>query len=201
MPNKYHYDVKNCYYFPGTQANDGTISFDATKKRNEPGLRSIEFTPTGDIQKIRADGIDYIVLSSNEGYDITANFVMISDEFRRDCLVEVKDESTGIQYEDADAEFAPFALAGEFKGDAENIRWIFYNVKAQRPGQTGDNKETMKQPDEESITMKASPLPATIGGEEKNIVRAGVKKSDNATTWGNWFENVQLPGASSGPNS
>jgi len=133
-------------------------------------------------------------MSSNDGYDITANFVQIPDEFKQELLAEVKDETSGIQYEDADAEFAPFALAGEFKGDVENIRWIFYNVKAQRPGQTGDNKDTMKQPDEESITMKASPLPTMIGSEEKNIVRGGVKKSDNETTWSNWFKSVQLPG-------
>ena len=192
--NKYHYDVKNCHYIPGVQNNDGTVTFDKTKARQEPGIRSIEFAPQGDVQKIRADGIDYIVVPSNEGYELTANFVQLSDQFRQDLLAEVKDETSGIQYEDADAEFAPFALMGEFKGDEENIRWIFYNVKATRPSQTGDNKETMKQPDEESITMTASPLPVKIGGEDKNIVRGGVKKSDNATTWNNWFTDVQLPG-------
>ena len=55
-----------------------------------------------------ADGIDYIVISSNNGYSGSLNFVRVSDQFRQDCLSEVVDEKTGIQYEDADADPVPF---------------------------------------------------------------------------------------------
>lgn len=194
MANKYHFDVKNCYYCPGERNADGTITFDKEKIRHEPGLRSIEFAPNGETTKIRADGIDYIVASSNNGYDITATFVQISDQLKVDLLGEVKDESTGIQYEDADAIPAPFALMGEFKGDKENIRWIFYSCTAARHQQTGDNKDNMKEPDEEQLSITASPLPVTINGVEKNIVRGGVKKSDKEATWTAWFTKVTLPG-------
>lgn len=198
MPNKYRYDVKNCYYCPGERNTDGTVTFDTTKIRQEPGLMSIDMQAQGDISKIRADGIDYIIIASNNGYSGTLNFVKISDQFRQDCLAETADITTGIQYEDADATPAPFALMGEFKGDAEGIRWIYYNCTASRPNQAGDNKDNMREPDTESISVQASPLPVAIDGTERNIVRGGVTKSANAATYNQWFTKVCLPGVSNG---
>lgn len=194
--NKYRYDVKNCYYCPGKRNADGTITFDTSKIRQEKGLQSIDMQAQGEISKIRADGIDYIIIASNNGYQGTLNFVKISDQFRQDCLAENVDITTGIQYEDADATPDPFALMGEFKGDVEGIRWIYYNCTATRPNQAGENKDNMREPDTESISVQASPLPVTIDGEEKNIVRGGVTKSNNAATYNKWFTKVCLPGVS-----
>lgn len=194
--NKYRYDVKNCYYCPGTRNADGTVTFDTSRIRQEPGLMSIDMQAQGEISKTRADGIDYIIIASNNGYNGTLNFVKISDEFRRDCLAETADITTGIQYEDADATPDPFALMGEFKGDQEGIRWIYYNCTASRPNQAGDNKDNMREPDTESISVQASPLPVAINGTEKNIVRGGVTKSSNAATYNQWFSKVCLPGVS-----
>ena len=191
--NKYHYDVKNCYRFKGTRNDDGTITYSETPVR-EPGIRSFEAEAQGDLTVIRADGIDYIVAANNAGYEITLNFVKVSDEFKVDQLGEVVDPKTGIQYEDANATPAPFALCGEFKGDVEGIRWIYYNVTASRTNDAGDNKDNQKEPDEESITCKASPLPVTIDGDEHEIVKAAITKSMNAETWGAWFTGVTLPG-------
>ena len=86
---------------------------------------------------------------------------------------------------------------GEFKGDAEGIRWIYYNCIAARPNQTGDNKDNQKQPDEESLSVTASPLPITINGVERNIVRGGILKSSNSATYDAWFTKVNIPGVAS----
>ena len=196
MANKYRYDVKNRYYCPGKRNADGSITFDETRIRQEPGLQSIDMQAEGDISKIRADGIDYIIIASNNGYTGTLNFVKISDQFRQDCLAETVDITTGIQYEDADATPDPFALMGEFKGDTEGIRFIYYNCTASRPNQTGENKDNMREPDTESLSLQASPLPCVIDGTEKNIVRGGVTKSANAATYNQWFSKVCLPGIS-----
>lgn len=196
MANKYRYDVKNCYYCPGKRNADGSITFDETRIRQEPGLQSIDMQAEGDISKIRADGIDYIIIASNNGYTGTLNFVKISDQFRQDCLAETVDITTGIQYEDADATPDPFALMGEFKGDTEGIRFIYYNCTASRPNQKGENKDNMREPDTESLSLQASPLPCVIDGAEKNIVRGGVTKSANAATYNQWFSKVCLPGIS-----
>ncbi len=195
--NLYHYDVKNCYYVPGTRNGDGTVTFDVSKIRQEPGLMSMDMQAQGEISKVRADGIDYIVYVSNNGYTGTLNFVKISDQFKKDNLGESADLLSGIQYENADAVPTPFALMGEFKGDYEGIRWIYYNCTASRPNMAGDNKENQKQPDTESLSVTANPLPVTIDGQEVNLVRGGITKSMNAATYNNWFTKVSLPGVAS----
>lgn len=191
--NKYHYDVKNCYYCKGIKNDDGTITFSETPVRL-PGLMSMDMGAEGDTSKIRADGIDYIVIVSNNGYSGSLNFVKILEQFRQDCLGEKIDEKTGMQYEDADADPSPFALMGEFKGDQEGIRWIYFNCVASRPNQAGDNKDNMKEPDTEELSVTASPLPVTIDGEDVNIVRGGITKSMNAETYAAWFTKVIIPG-------
>lgn len=191
--NKYHYDVKNCHYCPGTKNDDGSITFGDTVKALY-GLISMDMGAEGEISKIRADGIDYIVICSNNGYSGNLNFVQVSDEFRKDCLGEKVDELTGIQYEDADVDPVPFALMGEFKGDAEGIRWIYYNCTASRPKQAGENKDNQKEPDTEELSVTASPLPVKIGGKDINIVRGGITESMNEATFKAWFEQVCVPG-------
>lgn len=191
--NKYHYDVKNCHYCPGVRNDDGTIDFSETVKPL-PGLQSMEMSANGDTSKVRADGIDYIVITSNNGYDGTLKFVKVDDDFKVDCLKEIVDEKTGIQYEDADAEPVPFALMGEFKGDKEGIRWIYYSCVASRIKQAGDNKDNQKEPDAEELSVTSSPLPVVIDDEDKNIVRGGITKSMNETTYNEWFKQVCIPG-------
>lgn len=198
--NKYHYDVKNCHYCKGVQNEDGTIEF-GKEVKPLPGLMSIDLGAEGETSKTRADGIDYIVIVSNNGYSGTLNFVKVSDDFKIDCLNEVRDETTGIQYEDADANPSPFALMGEFKGDKEGIRWIFYNCISSRPKVSGDNKDNQKEPDTEELSVTASPLPVSIGGEEKNIVRGGITKSMNKETFDAWFKQACIPGTQIGTGS
>lgn len=194
MGNKYHYDVKNCHYCPGVQNEDGTVTYDSEKIKPLRGLQSIEMNPEGDVSKVRADGLDYLVISSNNGYSGTQKFVQIDDTFKVDCLNEVADEKSGIQYEDADASPNPFALMGEFKGDKEGIRWIYYNCMASRPKQAGENKDNQKEPDTEELSITASPLPVVIDDKEVNIVRGGITKSMNPTTYAEWFKQVCIPG-------
>ena len=191
--NMYHYDVKNCHYCQGRRNEDGSVTF-GTEVKRESGLMSMDMSAEGEVSKTRADGIDYLVFTSNNGYSGSLNFVKVSDQFRKDCLSEVVDEVTGIQYEDADANPAPFALMGEFSGDKEGIRWIFYNCTASRPSQAGDNKDNQKEPDTEELSVTASPLPVVIGGEAKNIVRGGITRSMNEKTFNEWFKQVIIPG-------
>ncbi len=193
VKNKYHYDVKNGHYCKGIQKEDGTIEF-GNEIKPLPGLMSIDMGAEGETSKTRADGTDYIVIVSNNGYTGTLNFVKVPEDFKADCLGETRDEATGIQYEDADATPAPFALMGEFKGDKEGIRWIFYNCISSRAKVAGDNKDNQKEPDTEELSVTASPLPVLIGGEEKNIVRGGITKSMNEETYNAWFKQVCIPG-------
>ena len=99
MANKYHYDVKNCYYAVATKGAGGVLTYETPVAI--PGLVSMDMGAEGDQLKIRADGIDYLVLNSNNGYSGTLNFVQIPDSFKAAVLGEVADTTTGIQYENA----------------------------------------------------------------------------------------------------
>ncbi len=200
VKNKYHYDVKNCHYCKGEKREDGTIVFNEEVKPL-PGLMSIDMGAEGDTSKLRADGIDYIVIVSNNGYSGTANFIKVSEAFKIDCLAEKVDETTGIQYEDSDAEPSPFALMGEFKGDKEGIRWIFYNCVASRPKHAGENKDNQKEPDTEELSITASPLPTVVDGKEINVVRGGITRSMNEETFNAWFKQVCIPGIAIATNT
>ena len=74
--NKYHYDVKNCHYCPGVRNDDGTVTFGETVKKLR-GLMSMEMSAEGETSKIRADGIDYIIITSNSGYSGKLGFVKV----------------------------------------------------------------------------------------------------------------------------
>ena len=80
--NRYHYDVMNCVAFFGEKQDNGTIDFTNAEALKLPGLRSFEAAANGETSKIRADGIDYIVVTSNNGYDLTLNFVQVDDAFK-----------------------------------------------------------------------------------------------------------------------
>lgn len=198
MSNKWRYDVKNVKYAVGKWNPDGTIDFSSAAIKDLPGAQTLEAKASGSSSKIRADGINYIVANSNDGYDLTLTQVLATEDFKIDCLGYIKDKATGILYEDANADLPPYALLGEFSGNAEGIRWAYYNCVASRPDEKGDNKSNQKDPDTDSISMTASPVPVLIGGEEKLIVKGSVHKSDNETTYTNWFKSVTYPTGASG---
>ena len=194
VKNKYRYDVKNVHYIVGEQAATGAISFTGATWKPLYGVKTMTADPQGERTTNRADGYNYLVVSDNTGYNLTLNQILADEDFMKDVLSFVKDTNTGITYEDANAEPRPFALAGEFTGDHEGIRWIFYNCVAGRTKITGDNKDKQKDPDADEFSITASPMPVTIGGEEVMLVKGSVKNSDNATAYSQWFDHVILPG-------
>lgn len=190
--NKYHYDLKNVHYAKGTKNSDGTITYAAPKRL--PGAMSMDISAEGDTTKIRADGVDYIVVVSNNGYSGSLTMVMVSDEFKKDCLAEATDEENIIQYEDANAELSPFALLFEFVGDRKNKRHILYNCTASRPSLAGENKDSQKEPDTEELELSASPATFIVGGEEKSIVKASSVAETKPESYEKWYTQVIVPG-------
>lgn len=190
--NKYHYDLKNVHYVPGTKNEDGSITYTTPKRL--PGAMNMDISPEGDTSKIRADGMDYIVIVSNNGYSGTLTMVQVPDDFKIDCLTEKEDEVNMIQYEDANAETRPFALLFEFAGDKKNRRHVFYNCTASRTSVKGENKDNQKEPDTEEIQLSVSPILAVVDGDEKNIVKSSTKETTTQDVYNAWFTQVILPG-------
>lgn len=193
--NKFRFDVKNVHYFPGEYTASGAITFSNEESwKAVHGTKSFTADPQGEQTVHRADGINYITTNDNTGYKIAMQQIMADEGFKQDVLGYIKDTNTGILYEDANAEPKPFALGGEFTGNHEGIRWIYYNCVAARNKITGENKDKQKDPDTDEFNITASPVPVMIGGSEVMLVKGSVKKSDNETTYNQWFDHVILPG-------
>lgn len=190
--NKYHYDLKNVHYAKGTKKEDGTIEYMPPKRML--GAMSMDISSEGDTTKTRADGTDYIVSVSNNGYSGSVTFVQVPDDFKKDCLEEKTDETNGIQYEDANVEQSPFALLFEFAGDVKNKRHILYNCTASRPSIAGDNKESQKEPDTEELELTSSPTVFVIDGEERSIVKANSTEDTKPEAYNSWYSQVIIPG-------
>lgn len=190
--NKYHYDLKNVHYAKGTKAEDGTITYAVPKRLR--GAMSMDISAEGDTTKIRADGMDYIVVVSNNGYSGSITMVMVSDEFKVDCLAEEVDTTNKIQCEDAEAEPVPFALLFEFVGDRKNKRHVLYNCTASRPSLKGENKDNQKEPDTEELELTASPAIFAVGDAERVIVKASTTAETEPTVYDAWYKEVIIPG-------
>lgn len=190
--NKYHYDLKNVHYALGTKGEDGTITYAVPKRLR--GAMSMDISAEGDTTKVRADGIDYIVVVSNNGYSGSITMVMVPDDFKADCLAEQVDATNKIQYEDAQAEPATFALLFEFVGDKKNKRHVLYSCTASRPSLKGENKDSQKEPDTEDLEITSSPALLTVNGEEKTIVKSSTTMETEPTVYDAWYTEVVIPG-------
>lgn len=190
--NKYHYDLKNVHYAKGTKNDDGTITYDAPKRLR--GAMSMDISAEGETSKIRADGMDYIVVVSNNGYSGTLTMVMVPDDFKVNCLAEEMDSVNKIQCENAEAEPVPFALLFEFVGDKKNKRHVLYNCTASRPSLKGENKENQKEPDTEELELTVSPAVFVVGGADKVIVKANTTMETEPTVYDAWYKEVIAPG-------
>lgn len=154
--NKVHYDLVDVHVAPLTFEN-GVPSFGAPEAL--PGSISMDLAAQGSAVKLRADGMVYYQTNSNDGYSGDLNLAMVPDWFRQKYLGETIAETDKVQVENAEAEPQPFALLYGFKYDKKRRRHVLYSCMASRPGIKGENKESEKEPDTESLTLSCVPLP------------------------------------------
>lgn len=137
--NKVKYNIKNAHYALQKESDDGTITFDTPKPIL--GSVSVSFDANGDINPFYADGIQYYVSASNNGYEGDAEFALIPDSFRQDVLKEKKDEKSVLHEVSDSADSVKFAFLFEFDGDQKAIRRVLYNCTATRPSIESSTKE------------------------------------------------------------
>lgn len=190
--NKVHYDLVDVHYAKAIINDDQTVSYGALKRLK--GSVSIELSAEGEQFIQRADGIDYYVVTSNNGYTGTLSMVEVPEDFKIDCLGEIVDTATGLQVENADAMQSPFALLFGFKGDVHRRRHILYNCNASRPGIKGENKDNQKEPDKEDLEFTASPIP-------DGTVKSSSREDTLPEVYDAWFDQVILPGQKPTPNA
>jgi phi13 family phage major tail protein len=190
MPNKVKFGLKGVHYAMTTIAADGSATFGTVKPF--PGAVSLSMDVQGDLTPFRADNMDYYVSNGQNSYQGDLEMALFTDEVRQDLFGDVKEETSGLQYEVAGQEAKHFALMFQFEGDVHATRHVLYNCTATRPSvgstTTGENGEI--EPQTETSTITASPIYITSTQEEVIKAKAG---ADDAA-YADWFTAVQVPG-------
>lgn len=154
--NKVHYDLDDVCVAPLT-ITEGKVSFGTPRRLF--GAISMDLGPEGDTTKLRADGMDYYVSIANKGYAGDLNLAMVPDWFKAEYLGHTISTVDKVLVEDAGIDPKPFALLFRFLGDVHARRHVLYNCVASRPNIKGDNKDNPREPDTETLSLVASPLP------------------------------------------
>lgn len=180
--NKVHYDLTNVHVAPLTMDLEaGTVTFGTPKRLL--GAISMDLSAQGESVKLRADGMDYYVTESNNGYAGDLNIAMVPDWFRQEYIGDTLSEKDKVLVENAQATAKPFALLYEFLGDVSHRRHCLYNTTAARPNIKGENKDNQKDPDTEALSLTARPLP-------DGKVKASTTAETPSSVYDNWNKKV-----------
>ena len=178
--NKVHYDLTNVHMAPMNATGENPTWGDFHRVH---GAISVDLAAQGDTVKLRADGIDYYVSKSNNGYEGDLNLAMITDWIRINVLGETLSAADKVLVENSMKEGQPFAMAFEFLGDKKNRRHLLYNLVAGRPNIKGENKDNPRDPDTETLSITASPL-------ADGSVKASTTEDTPEDVYANWFKGV-----------
>lgn len=155
------------------------------------GDRQVNFSPSGDLVKVFADGTVIYVGKENSGYTGSLELTNMDDEFAKWALSEEVD-SKNVQYEVKEPVVNRIYLLWEWVQDAKNTRHIMYNVTVSRTDLNattagdGDSKTAQYQ------TVNLTAIPRADG-----IVKAKTRVDVDATTYNNWFNAAYVPSGSS----
>lgn len=180
--NKVHYALTNVYIAQLTMDLEaGTVTFGTPKRLL--GAVSMDLSAQGDVIKLRADAMDYYVVNSNNGYQGDLNIANIPDWFRNEILGDTISTTDKVLVENAIQEPKAFAMLFEFKGDVKATRHVLYNCTVSRPNVHGENKDNLKDPDTDTLTLTASPL-------QDGKVKASTTADTPTTVYDGWFQAV-----------
>ena len=188
MPNKVKYGLSNCYYAVLDEQQDTYGAPVAI-----PGAVNLSLDHEGETNNFRADNMDYYVSISNNGYSGDLEIALIPDSFMTDVMGEVKEQTSGLQYELGDAKPKAFAFLFQFEGDVHAVRHVLYNCKATRPTIASQTTEQTIEPVTETISLTAVAKMMTIDNVKKPVVKAKCGPDDAA--YANFFTAVKMPGA------
>lgn len=185
--NKVKFGLKNVHYALITQGENGAITFGAPKRI--PGAVNLSLAAQGENTEFYADDILYYATAANTGYQGDLEIARVPQSFRQDVLKEKLDTETGVMFEDASQEPAPFALLFEFNGDINATRHILYHCTTSRPGVNGATTTRTKDPQTDTMTITAAP-------RADGIVKASTTPSTKPETYAGWYQSVLEPPAS-----
>lgn len=155
------------------------------------GAVNLGLSAEGDQVDFYADNIKYFNASSNNGYSGDLEMAKFTDQFLEDALGWTID-SNGAVAELSSAIQKPFALLFEIKGDTNNRRYVYYNVKASRPSRTHATQSESIEVGTETATLSIIPK----AFDDVNYIGQYLEPSPtNATAYQQWFTTVYEPQA------
>ena len=155
------------------------------------GDRQVNFSPSGDLVKVFADGTVIYVGKENTGYTGSLELTNMDDDFAEWALSESVDQNN-VQYETNEPTVNRIYLLWEWVQDTKNTRHIMYNVTVSRTdlnattANDGDTKTAQYQ------TVNLTAIPRADG-----IVKAKTRVDVDSTTYNNWFSAAYVPAGSS----
>lgn len=185
-PNKVKFGLKNVHYAPITEGETG-ITFGTPK--HLPGAVSLTLDAQGEEIEFEADDAIYYASYSNAGYKGTLEIANITDEFRRDILGDVEDETSHVLMEYSSTEAKPFALLYEINGDQKATRRVLYYCTVSRPGDNASTSGKTKTPQTDSMSLTAVPL-------ANGLIRARTQVNTPDEVFNGWYKSVWQPDAS-----
>lgn len=188
--NKVHYDLQNVFVAELTLDDSDVATFGTPKRL--PGAISMDLSAQGDNVTLRADGINYYVNNSNQGYQGDLTLAMVPDWFRAEFLGQTLSAKDKVLVENAKTDQPKkFALLYEFQGDAHARRHVLYNCLAARPNLAGENKDNQREADTEALNLTASPLP-------DGTVKASTTAETPEEVYNGWTKNVWVKDVTTG---
>ena len=159
--------------------------------RKFKGARSIQWTPSGDLVNVYADGTTIFTGKNNDGYTGTMEFTVLEEEFAKYALGELVD-ANGLQYEPQEAQVNRFALLWEWEGDVNRARHCMFNVTANRPDLSVSTKGDGGSKSAQYQTLNLVAIPRA---NDENV-RTRTRSTTDATVYANWFNSVPVIAAS-----
>ena len=184
--NKVGFGLSKLYYAIAT-IDDANHTATYGSPKAFPGAVSLNMDAQGDRVIKRADNVDYWIGNANNGYEGDLEVARVSDAFLQDILGEVNDDN-GVQVELKDVEAIHFALMFQFEGDKRGTRHVLYNCTASRPAVAGQTTEETIDPQNETVSIKASSIYNAALGKE--VVKAKTNENTDSTTYDGWYSAV-----------
>lgn len=158
-----------------------------------PGAVKMTLTKVGESDTFYADNIPYATFESNGGYIADLEVAAAADDFYVKVLGMTKD-SQGLIIESADDAPVKFALMYEVSSNTEPQRFVFYSVQASRPELEHNTKADSTEPDTTTLALTMATQAFTVGGTEREVVKAHLTKTaDTATAYAGFFNAVMTP--------
>lgn len=175
------YGIRKVYVAKLTE-NDGVISY-GTPFAVE-GATGFSPEPQGESTIFYADNKIYFRKEQNNGYEGELTLAVTPETFLTEILGRIKD-SNGVVIENADDNFARFALLFEAEGDPKNRRFVYWDVTAGRPSREFATTEDSIEVGTESMNITIAPR------STDNAVGGYIELTDdNAETYNGWFSEV-----------